>query len=367
MDADGTPLANLTVRVGAQSATSGSDGRFALTNVSTPYDLHVLQPDNTVDSYIGLTLRSLPDMILSVNALASVHVQVTGTISGASLPAPGRLVTVQFCAQGNCVGTAAAADGSYSLTGDLPAHATSGTLIALESTRGAASVPTAWGQYAVEQGIAIAPFANLTRNLALGGTLGTRTISGTLSAPTPFDPVNLAFTLSDGTGAASLYGENLPAVAQGVPLAAVLLPTVPGFTLSYSAVSSPSGPSVSRETAPVPAGDLAIALDPVFSLIAPAPQAAGITATTDFTWTALSSPAVYRLIVACDSMSRRVITAQPTARLVAFDTHPLVSGSSCQWRVTSISPLASVDARLQVLPALRRDSGSSGLLHFTVQ
>lgn len=347
LEAPEIPAANALVQVGSTSTRTGPDGRFAVTGVTTPYDLHVGGVGNAVTSYLGLTLRALPDIQQAGgsagSAPAPITATLTGTLTGGSISASNRVVYVVFCADGRC-DSAGTTTASYSLPVTISARTVTGKLLALEATHDTGGAPTSWGQSVVASATVTADQIN-SQDLVLTTPLASRTITGTITAPAGMDPVALAYVLSDGTSGWLVHDVTVNA---GSALG-IVLPVVPGFTPHYSAEGLSMTLEMSRTAGPIPEGELVVDLIAPVTLTAPSAATTGVTSVTDFTWTPHAG-AVHGWRATCPGAARYVRTAGATARFVALDGYPVPAGQTCSWVVFTYEPFTSMDAFVEPGP-----------------
>ncbi len=341
------PAANALVVVGSRSARTGPDGRFVVTGVTTPYDLHVGGVGDVVASYLGLTLRALPDIQQPGGpagpAPETATATITGTVTGGSITAANRVVYVVFCAESGC-DVSGTTTGGYSLPVTISALTVTGKLLALEATYDDQWAPTGWGLLAV--GSATVTAGEVTvRDLVLTTPLASRTITGTVTAPPGMDSVALAYALSDGTSSWLVHDVTVNA---GGALG-IVLPVVPGFTPSYSAQGLSATLEMSRTAGPIPEDELVVDLIAPVTLTAPPAMTTGVTSETDFTWTPHAG-AVHGWRASCPGAVRYVRTTEATARFVALDGYPVPAGETCSWVVFTYEPFTSMDAFVEPGP-----------------
>jgi hypothetical protein len=341
VDSSGAPAANVLVHVGSTSTRTGLDGRFVVGGVTTPYDLHVGGVGNVVGSYLGLTLRTLPDLYQpggpSGPAPEAVSATITGTLAGGSITAPNRIVYVVFCAERACdsVGTTT---GGYVLPVTIGAQTATGKLLALEATYDAGGAPTGWGQLAIASATVTAG-AITVQDLVLTTPITPRTVAGTLTVPAGIDSIQVSYALSDGT---SGWGVHALTMYGGGALG-VILPELPGFAPQYNVFGYGYTPyNISNAWGLIPENDLVIDLAAPVALTAP-PAGAAVTAETDFTWTPRAG-AVHSWRALCPGAVRYVRTTEGTARFFGFEGYPLPAGDACTWAVFTYEPFASMDA-----------------------
>ncbi len=342
LDENGSPAANMVVRLGGRTVRTLPDGRFNVEGVTTPYDLDIAGVGNVVVSYLGLTLRTLPDLHRfggpATPAPETATATLVGTLTGGSITAPNRIVYVVFCAERACDSTGTTA-GGYSLPVTIGARTVTGKLLAIEGTYDVDGTPTGWGQLAIASATVTADQITV-QDLVLSTPLASRTVAGTLTAPPDMDGIEVSYSLSDGT---SGWGVHHVDMSSGGALAAVL-PDLPGFTPHYNVKWIGFTPyNMSNMWGPIPETELVIDLAAPVALAAPAEAAAGVTSGTDFTWTPHAG-AVHRWRVLCQGATRYVHTTGDTARLVVLDGYPVPAGETCTWAVFTYEPFASMDS-----------------------
>ncbi|MFL5416168.1 MAG: hypothetical protein ACJ78Y_09235, partial [Myxococcales bacterium] len=154
---DRTPVAGAKVRIGNKAiVTTGTDGRFAVQSVDTPYDVAVATPDGASAAvYEGLT-RADPVVLISSNAGQSQSIgtvigeSATGKLTGAVPLADGSRIQALFTGPSNasastCCGSVSS-DGTYTMplswTGD--AKSFTGTLRVVVFRVDAGNVPVSF-------------------------------------------------------------------------------------------------------------------------------------------------------------------------------------------------------------------------------
>lgn len=193
VDRGGRPLPGVSVEIGGEALTTGSEGQFAVDTVA-PYDIVVRYDETQSDVYLGVT-RTDPKIVgnySNVNRSASL----AGTLSGVGYPVPPQHET-ELTIRGVDVGFSnrqmAGSNGTYTSSGN-PAWAggetTQATLFALQRnvTTGAF---TAIGSKVVtltDQQTLVSPQADLVLVEAVP-----RDLDVTISAPDGIDYSSVVF------------------------------------------------------------------------------------------------------------------------------------------------------------------------------
>ena len=333
------PLVGATVTIGAQTATTGADGSFAIDNVTRPYDLRIAYSlGGATLTYIaeGVT-RSDPDVEVSSYTAATQHsANVTGTVAGVTLPlaANERVRVVTSAANGGTFGaTPDATTGAFVLNGI--------------SWRADGSTSTMKNVYAVHytvDGAGTVQAIDRVVKATVAIDEGTTTNAGTLTLVAPaansatmtIAPPSPALT----GGVAKLGMMFEPACAVELPLGTDLSATLPiAFPASVSGITTYAFASGSFT-----GGGYAFAVKwplvagSTFTVDTGAPlsltPAAGATFTpaTSFAWSA-SATGPY-IFSASDASNRPVMTIVTRAASVAWPADALPTSGAYSWRVS---------------------------------
>jgi hypothetical protein len=326
--------------VGKTSTTSTAGGVFTFTDVTPPYDLYTVSSllgTTYVTYYKGLT-RSDPVVTAAHGITATVgsSTTISGTMTGRTTALNVQLI---WSDSGAAYGTDGA--GNYSFTASWPSASTrAGTLYGLEWVSGPDLI-----KYGSTNATVSAGGTNTVNVTVAAATTGI--LNGSFTAPATFhDP---HFTVSQQVGKQAITWQQ--SFFNGV--IDCKIPIIPAGKTSVVAFSDNEAGSVNDtyETTyyvrPELAAttDVSFALPPPATLSTPAAAATGVSATTDFTFTAPANTvyAVNMTTAGTTKVSYTVYTTSTTARIPVVTEVALPAAQSFKWSVNGHGPHATVD------------------------
>ncbi len=369
-DFSGEPISGAAVLVAGKSpVTSGSDGKFSVSNVSPPYDITlILSTQKTAVVYKGLTRTDPTLLYLDFTGAAK-----TAVINGTVPVAAGKVTAVLFVS--GTVGGLDVADpttGAYSMTVYWygAAAAKTGQLYVLRWTPGAgpAFLPTSYDGY-----------GNKAQTISAGGTFTQDFAPGELNDPpeqsiggTVTVPAN--YTLSDRE-LVFMFGSLPVFIAQETGTLSNTftynVPNVSGLQLTFGVYAEAAGSS--RVTSFFRTGisggatNVSVPLETAPQLALPVNAATGVDATTAFTWSQGTGTGVNVFDVFPISSSNPrffVFTTTADAKIPDLSAQGmgLPASASYRWQVERYMPVASTDAAAGsgFLPLVFYEAGDVG-------
>ncbi len=291
------PISNAPVVItGRPATTTDANGGFTVTDVTAPYDLTVVS-SKVSRIYRGLS-RSDPTIVISLGDIPPNNATVSGTISGGgSFPLPAnRILNVSLSSPEVSVPASLnITAGTYTATPYWVGGSTITVILrALQWDNNAAGMPTTFVGYGEKTGVAITAGGTFAgQNIAMTN-VSTQNISGTVIVPAALvlnsKSLSLAFpnngnmTLGTEAGTATAFTYGVPAIT--------------GITLSVGALAGSGGATSIALKAGIAPGTTGITLTvpDLMALSLPVNAATGVTTTTPFSWTPLSS-AIYQMTV----------------------------------------------------------------------
>jgi len=346
------PQGGATVLVaGRDLVTTDADGRFALKEVTKPYDVTAVTSDGRAAvTYLGLS-RPDPTLLLPVASFpASLqrYGDVTGTVTGgAGFPQPGnhRAAVVFLSPEAVRQGVVSGTDGSYRLSPRwLGPSATVGSLQALQwEYDPATNLPVRYTGYGARTGATVMDGGSLFGQDLQLAPVGTGALTGSVTLPPGAVLVGKSVSLVIGTlsGGAALWALFQDTVkALGFSYAA---PEVPGEGIQVSALATMGEARVEagKLLASASASGVTVTLPPVVELGQPAEGAPDVGAGTRLTWNRINR-AVY--VIQLGPM-----TAGPTYWIFTADTTTTIpdltavgaglpAGAAYSWAVLALTP-----------------------------
>jgi hypothetical protein len=301
LDADGAPVANTALRVGAALTTTDADGHFAVPDVADEYDVTVARPLRAVVfSFQGLRRRdptlwlfeSAPAPLLPLSA--TVHVRAT-------LADDERLLV--FADTDGASASDAPSLHAVNAVGGVDARVAwrgaSGRDVALRALRYVVSAGSTFADRYT--GVAAATVHVNDAGEATGTAeafepVGTKTVTTQVATSNDVDVKDAVLTMQLGADGALV---TLPAPSPSASETTDLVPDLPGASFVLAAYGGPKdnagSPAIngayatSRVTDRAASGGrLAIRLPDLVSLAAPAADAVDLTTDTEFTWAPLA-------------------------------------------------------------------------------
>lgn len=355
-DSQGEPMSGIAVIIiGKAAVTTGTDGSFTVAEVSTPYDIVVVQStQKTATMYKGLT-RSDPTLVFTS---FSVGTPKSATISGTVPAAVGKITRVYFVSGTMTFSTTAnATTGAYTINAGWTTSATSfvGKVRVLRYTNVATGFPTEYDAAGEKDQTITAggTFSNV--NFAAGELTDPteQTIAGTTTrAATTYTLGTRSLYINFGNSilfltsqaGASPYSDDFN----------ITVPAVTGATFGiYSGASQPA--TVGTRTsflyragiAPGTTG-LTINLAAAPQLTAPVNNGTNVDTTTSFLFSAGGATGVHQVSISpsVGTNPRFVILTTGTTvtipNLVSLGLG-LPPSAGYSWSVTQYSPIATMN------------------------
>jgi hypothetical protein len=352
---NGQAVAGVPVVITGQPSTNtDAGGKFTLANVSTPYDISVVDAAHMAALvYKGLTRTDPSLLFLGSNPGVTRTGNVSGKISGGTFtPNQGAndLTVVAFASpetMNSGTTLAGGAFGPLALSWYGPS-VTTGNLYAIQFTKDAGGLPVASGYkgYGVRSGIAVNDGSTLNNQFDTLQSVPTNQFTGTITVPagqtlaakalfvklSQFAALQL-ISESNGNGNLSYY---TPAIPGGTLLLGMEATGTGGSTTIYWK------PALATSATGVP---VTMVAPPGLSL--PVAAATGIDTTVTFSWTAM--PGAVHLVVfmgGSGKPSYYVLTAGTSATIPNMKQFGLglPASSSYTWFVYGFGPTAGVDA-----------------------
>lgn len=351
------PQAGVTVLVaGRDPVTTDADGRFALTEVTKPYDVTAVTSDGRAAViYLGLSRRD-PTLLLPVASFpASLqrYGDVTGIVSGgAGFPQPGnhRAAVVFLSPEAVRQGVVSSSSGSYRLSPQwLGPSATVGSLQALQwEYDPATNLPVRYTGYGARTGATVMDGGSLFGQDLQLAPVGTGALTGSVTLPPGAVLVGKSVSLVIGAlgGGPALWALFQDTVeALGFSYAA---PVVPGEGIQVSALATKGEAQVEagKLLTSASASGVAVTLPPVVEPGQPAEGAADVGAGTRLSWNRIDD-AVY--VIQVGPMS-----AGPTYWIFTADTSATIpdltaagaglpAGAAYSWAVLALAPFGGLN------------------------
>lgn len=365
LDGMGNPVASAPVLLlGKQPVTTDSTGAFSVPDVGASYDIAVVSSDKqTATVYKGLTRRAVTLFLTAdTDSLPTYSATVSGTVSGQGPYSSQNAPTVTFISP-DVTSTGATADlstGEYSadMSWSSPAT-TTGTLFALQAVRATpAAVPTSFTGYGrldnvtlhqgdtlAAQDIHLEPISSASLNLKVTVPSDLTLFVNTVSAN-----IQTSYTLGV-LGEAQPSGTTFSYVVPQLPQTTY---TVSVFALDYSTRDF-SSTSVTVKSGLSAGSTTTIDLQDVPQLNQPSDDEGDVTSTTDFSWSPFSGGihSIEFTQQSSDStppLTIQVVTAEAHTSLPDLSVLGVnvPASTSFSWQVVGYSPLASVDALLDL-------------------
>ena len=345
------PIANSPVVItGLPSTVTDANGAFTISGVTPPYDITVVVSASRLGiTYRGLT-RSDPTI---VNFLSSAPLPnaatVGGTVSGgAGYPQPATrtsavlLTSAETSNSTTPNGTTGAYTVSTSWTG---ASTLSMVLHALQWDKNAAGMPTAFTGYGAKTGVTVTAGGTFANQGIVMTTATASTVAGSITVPAGLTLFSKSMLLVfDTKGTINLGSESGTTTSFSYAV-----PVVAGTSLSVTAnASGVTGQSSVQKSGIAPgATGIAITLPSPPAPSLPVDAATGVTTTTPFSWTPISSVA-YLLLVngPTNQPDYLVITSSPNGTIPDLTALGLglPKGIGYTWNVIAFGPFANIDA-----------------------
>jgi hypothetical protein len=352
---NGLAVASVPVIIpGKPSTNSDAGGNFSIANVTTPYDISVVNAASKVAiAYKGLT-RTDPTLLFFGSSPGTGHTgNISGKISGGEFTPnqPATDVTnVAFASAATNGYASTAANGTFgaiNLTWYGPT-ATTGSLYAIQFTAGAGGLPVASGYkgYGVRSGIAVNDGSTLTNQFDTLQSVTTNQFTGTVTVPSGYvigakavyanvassAIINL-FTDYNATTNLSYYTPGIPGATLLLGASATKTGGGQGVTWRNGLAFGATGVSVSIVTPP--------------EVSLPINAATGVDTTVTFTWTAMAGGVHLVSFTAAGSNPAYYVVTTGTSTTIP-NMKPfglgLPSATAYTWQIYGFGPFGSVDA-----------------------
>jgi hypothetical protein len=339
--------ANLTVRIqGHPTVMTDSSGAFTISGVTVPYDVAIVDSANKLAAvHQGLT-RPNPTLVLPNPLGTMITGAVSGTFSGGK---SGDSTFTTFdspdtAQMGNtyAAGVTAFSDSFYW----FGSSTTTGTLRAFQMQLGGNMLPSVFDGYGELPNVVLSNGGSVTGQVI---SIMTAPPNGALSGSYTVPP---GYTVFRGDVCLQASGHHPLGIYFDTTKSssfAYVIPQITGVTWAIQLVAQ--GPSLSAATAWQPGlaagtSGLNVTAPSATTLMQPADAATGVGTTAMFSW--MSEPsAVY--IVSLEPMAagwvETVFTTATTMTIPDLSAlgAPLASGTSYQWYVSTVGPLAGED------------------------
>jgi hypothetical protein len=347
-DLAGEPVSGAGVLVlGKSQVTTGTDGRFSIPGVATPYAIAVISSGlNAALVYNGVT-RSDPALLY----LDIAGVVQSATISGTA-PLTSGTETLVFFSSGRHGAGSSFADpttGQYTMTVTWEGSTTqAGQLSVLRFTRDLAGLPSSYDGYA-SKALTISAGGAFPGNDFAEAELTDppeQTISGTVTVPAGYTQSyrrlyhffgRVPVTSDESGTLPDAFSYTVPAVA-GVVFGVAAWADGPAGRLSFFFKGGISGNST----------NISVPLPAAAQLASPADGATGVDATTPFSWIQGEGTGVNFFELYPDNFGDPTVfalTTGATAKLpnLAAAAMGLPASAGYHWLVDRIFPLASIN------------------------
>jgi hypothetical protein len=351
---NGQAVAGVPVLVsGKVSTNTDASGNFSIANVTTPYDINVVDATNKQALvYKGLTRTDPTLVFLGSSPGTSRHGTINGQIFGPGFnPNQGvndvtRVVFASPETAGSVSTGVSGLFGPINLTWYGPT-ATTGTLYALQFTRDANSLPIASGYkgYGTRSGIAVNDGSTLTNQFDTLQAVATTQFTATVTVPA-------AYTLSSKSLLLRITQFAVINILNDVTNNAALsyyTPTIGGATLllQVTAIKGPGNGTVYyKNGVATGATGVAVSIPAAPDLSLPVDAATGVDTTVTFSWTPMAGAVHLLIFSSAGNPGYLIITGGTSASIPNLKGLGLglPSAQSYSWQVYGIGPFASADA-----------------------
>lgn len=362
----GAPIPNAPVIIeGGPVALTDSVGHFTLTGVHVPYTIDVVVTPGVgapfVASYQEMTRPDPKLVVLTYRGnIQSSSQSMSGTLSGATFPEAANTTTlVQFVsptAEGPGNGSTSGSDNHFSISDGSfswsDQASVSGSAYFLQYQHAPSgtepTVYNAWGKLAVPTVLDDSNGDLALGNVALAGSITSSTLTANINLPAGYHVQEREVSLSvDGVNV-SLPAEDSPAAAA----ISYTTPNISGTKITLLVGGTDTGNADNnvaiKGQLDANATGVALTLYDAPKLIVPVRGATGVTADTEFQWTAYAGGGVSALVVSGSDPS------VPTYLIHTASTHakipdltvvglPVPKNASFTWTVLGIGPAHTVD------------------------
>jgi hypothetical protein len=351
---NGQGVASVPVVVtGKPSTNTDASGNFSIANVTTPYDIGVVDATSKAALvYKGLTRTDPSLLFIGSTPGTSRTGTVSGKISGGTFtPNQGAsdITRVVFASPEVLRNANTAASGTFgpiNLSWFGPT-ATTGTLYALQFTSDAGGLPVASGYkgYGVRSGIAVNDGGTLTNQFDTLQTVSTGQFTGTVTVPSGYTLAGkLVYVRVSQSAVISLFSEgnantNLSYYTPGISGATLLLGVAASKSGGGNGIFWKTGLATSATGVSVN-----FVAPPEVSL--PVNAATGVDTTVTFSWTAMTG-GVHLVVFqgGAGAPSYYVLTSGTSATIPNMKTFGLglPASTAYSWYVYGFGPFATVD------------------------
>ena len=352
---NGQAVASVPVVVpGKASTNTDGSGNFSIANVTTPYDISLVNASSkSAIVYKGLT-RTDPTLMFFGSSPGTSHTgKISGKISGGEFT-PNQPVTdvtnVAFVSAATTAYAYATANGQFgamSLSWYGPT-ATTGSLYAIQFTAGAGGLPVASGYkgYGVRNGIAVNDGSTMTNQFDTLQSVTTSQFTGTVTVPSGYTLAGKAVYANVAPSAVIfLFSES-----NAITNLSYYTPGIPGATLLLGAEATKTGGGTAitwRNGLAIGATGVSVSIVTPPELSLPVNAATGVDTTVTFTWTAMTGGVHLVLFTAAGSNPAYYVVTTGTSATIP-NMKPFGLGlpgtTAYQWQVYGFGPFSSVDA-----------------------
>jgi hypothetical protein len=335
----------------SQSAVSNATGGFSVASVPTPYNATVLDSGGAIAvQYQGLT-RADPSLVDVLTLAQPRTSNLAGGFTGGTYPEPDATYSTQMVFASPQTDLESSTSLSVPSLGStysgsvnwVGAATTTGAIYALEIHSSGAGLPLDFPGYGTLSNVLLEDMGSLTgQNVALG-PVTTGTLSGTITPPAGY-----SVTAKD------LYLVTAPAVVLEVvfdnsaPASfSYTAPNIADTSLTLLSNITGAGGSTVSTTTGLTATSSGVAINPLAPpiLSLPVASAAGVTVTTQFSWTNFTG--VYLVIFKPTSGPVYYVFTTATSTTIPDLTSvglPLPAATAYTWQILGFSAEATVDA-----------------------
>ena len=352
---NGQAVASVPVVVpGKASTNTDGSGNFSIANVTTPYDISLVNASSkSAIVYKGLT-RTDPTLLFFGSFPGTARTgSISGKISGGEFTPnqPATDVTnVAFASAATNGYASTAANGTFgaiNLSWYGPT-ATTGSLYAIQFTAGAGGLPVASGYkgYGVRSGIAVNDGSTLTNQFDTLQSVTTSQFTGTVTVPSGYTLAGKAVYANVAPSAVIfLFSES-----NAITNLSYYTPGIPGATLLLGAEATKTGGGTAitwRNGLAIGATGVSVSIVTPPELSLPVNAATGVDTTVTFTWTAMTGGAHLVLFLGAGSNPAYYVVTTGTSTTIP-NMKPfglgLPSASAYTWQIYGFGPFSSVDA-----------------------
>jgi hypothetical protein len=352
---NGQPVANAEVGVGSQSTISDGNGHFTIANVMPPYDVSVVVSSSRIGVvYQGLNRADPNIIVLGLFPTLPNTGAVSGSLSGGDALGTTGDATEVVWGSPETVATATLASNPYNLPLSwFGPTSTTGSVHVLQWTYNNSSLPSSYKGYGTKVGVVVANTGTtMNEDIVMTGVTSA-SISGTVTLPASYALSMTDMDLEFSDGAKIHLGTDLSTSSSFN----YVTPSDVGGTIGLSAqttYSSNSGVSVVAMygLAPDATGvSLAVQVPSLPGL--PADGGTGITADTNFTWSAFKNGINVVAFLPSPSPGGStnptyyIFTTATSTKIPNLSAQGLglpSGGASYTWGILGFAPYANMDA-----------------------